>query len=282
MILKKKTKVYGIVSIVFLLLLTVGILIIMPWDDCAGEPIPEPTTFEISPTSYIDPLRHKHYVTDGWYTIENGEIILLSYSGESTYFGPYRAEVMIPSEIEGMKVTSLQDFSKNYSSFDTKEIKVTVPDSIVSISDYAFENVYILTDITLGKGITSVGEGTFCECFGLENITFCGEITSIGKRGFYGCRSLEKIFLPDSIATIGDSAFEHCYNLADIHISTSTISIGSNVFAYCTALKSVTIPDSVTNIGKKAFFGCNITVTAPHEPEYYGYTPDEGVTWVVE
>ncbi len=55
-------------------------------------------------------------------------------------------------------------------------------------------------------------------------------------------------------------------------------------FFGCNSLKSITIPDSVTGIGRSAFDSRStaITVTAPHEASYYGYTLDEYVTWNVK
>ncbi len=60
------------------------------------------------------------------------------------------------------------------------------------------------------------------------------------------------------------------------------IRIESAAFMGRKDITSVKIPESITSIGYDAFEGCTVTVYAPHEPSYYGYVPDTGVTWIVK
>ena len=53
---------------------------------------------------------------------------------------------------------------------------ITIPDSVTSIGDSAFERCTGLTSVTIGNGVTSIGIYAFRGCTGLTSITFNGTI----------------------------------------------------------------------------------------------------------
>lgn len=120
------------------------------------------------------------------------------------------AELEIPEELDGHKVTSIGDeaFARCYSL-----TSITLPDSVTSIDDRAFYGCESLTSITLPDGVTSIGESAFYECSSLTSITLPDGLTSIGERAFSGCDSLTSITLPDTVTSIGDGAFDECPDL---------------------------------------------------------------------
>jgi len=133
-----------------------------------------------------------------------------------------------------------------------------------------------------GHPVVEIGDSAFSGCSSLTSITLPDSVTSIDYFAFSGCSSLTSISIPDSVTSIGSFAFEGCYSLTSITLPDSVTSIDYFAFSGCSSLTSISIPNSVTSIGDSAFWGCSITVYAPHEASYYGYTPDEGVTWVVK
>ena len=133
---------------------------------------------------------------------------------------------------------------------------VTIPDSVTSIGDSAFEDCWNLQSVTIPDSVTSIGDSAFRCCDSLQSVTIPDSVTSIGDCVFYNCSFLQSVTIPDSVTSIGDSAFEKCKSLQSVTIPDSVTSIGDSAFEKCKSLQSVTIPDSVTSIGDFAFLDC--------------------------
>jgi hypothetical protein len=129
----------------------------------------------------------------------------------------------------------------------------SIPNSVASIGDYAFEYCTGLTSVTIPNSVTSIGSNAFKNCSGLTSVTIPDSVTSIDGNAFYNCYGLTSVTIPNSVTSIGSNAFENCYGLTSVTIPDSVTSIGGNAFYNCSGLTSVTIPDSVSSIGDDAF-----------------------------
>ncbi len=89
----------------------------------------------------------------------------------------------------------------------TKTNEYTIPKSVTSIGDYAFDDCDGLTSITIPKSVTSIGDYAFSGCNGLKSITIPNSVTSIGNGAFAHSNGLTSITIPKSVTSIGSYAF---------------------------------------------------------------------------
>ena len=140
--------------------------------------------------------------------------------------------------------------------YRAKETSYTIPNSVKTIRNIAFENCESLNSINIPNSVTAIGESAFYGCKSLNSINIPNSITMIGHQLFYGCISLTRINIPNSVKTIGDSAFAGCKSLNSINIPNSVKTIGACIFANCESLTNINIPNSITTIGNRAFLCC--------------------------
>lgn len=168
--------------------------------------------------------------------------------------------------------------------------KITLPDSILEIGDYAFENCINLTSITIPDSLTYIDHLSFKGCTNLKNIIVNEQnqeyasidgvlsdketktllaypdgkesktyvvpdtVTRIKNGAFCGNKNIKSIKIPDSVNNIGAGAFLDCTNLSRIKLPASFIE--GHLFDGCSSLKKITIPDSVGHLGVFPFKGC--------------------------
>ena len=161
-------------------------------------------------------------------------------------------EFAVPSEIDGLPVTL--------------------------IDDYAFADCEALTSVSIPEGVTSIGSCAFLSCTSLNSVSVPGTVTFIGYGAFdetpWKDTQMQGAFLiinqiladatscsgdvtiPDGVVTIGESAFDNCEAMTSVVIPSSVKTIGEGAFSYCTSLTSMTIPENVKIIGESAFADC--------------------------
>jgi len=167
----------------------------------------------------------------------------------------------------------------------------TIPGSVISIRDKAFQQCGSLTNITIPSSVTVIGAYAFQRCTNLTALTIPAGVTTIGYKALDGCSSLATISvgsgnsvystvdgilfnlsqtvlvkcpagrvgnytIPSTVTAIGDAAFNGCANLTLITIPFGVASIGNYAFQYCTNLVTLAIPNSVSTIGDAAFDNC--------------------------
>lgn len=187
-------------------------------------------------------------------------------------------EVIIPSEINGIKVKKLGDYMFcNYNSLES----VGIPDGITEIGNGVFCGCWEIANIVIPDNVKSIGKEAFSECKKLTSVVIPDGVASIGDRAFTECSDLENIKMSKNIQYVGDFAFEgtkwlnnqndgvvyigktlYCYkgempSNTTITVKEGTTNISGLCFEGCTNLASITIPKSVTYIGMGAFFMCD-------------------------
>ena len=182
----------------------------------------------------------------------------------------------------------------------------TIPNSVTSIGDGAFEDCYSLTAVTIPNSVTYIGYDAFESC-NMTSVTIPNSATYIGDGAFEQCGNMMSVTIGNGVTNIGEYAFDQCTSLTSVTIPGGVSSISIDVFAGCNSLTNITvaatnsvysslsgvlfdkaqatllqfpgalggsytIPNSVTSIGYSAFAGCNITnITIPNGVTNIGY-----------
>ena len=198
-------------------------------------------------------------------------------------------EVIIPEELNGIKVTGIGDLAFLYRE-NLKEIKIS--NSVEKIENNAFYGCKNLLNIEISddhptlefidnaliykpekrlvsylssseeskyeipEGIKIIGDSAFSGCKNLEKINISDSVQLIGDSAFAFCDKITEITIPYSVQSIGNAAFSFCKNLTKIKLPDSLQFIGDSAFSICENLEGINIPDRVKSIGDNAFYGC--------------------------
>lgn len=140
------------------------------------------------------------------------------------------------SKAEAAKVTSLDGvFSSECDAivaFD--ELKYFT--GLTEIEPYAFYRAFNLHKITLPESIKSIGECAFEYCSRLKQLTIPDGVTKIGYGAFAGCRSLKSITIPGSVEEIQVKYEEGYYEDGEFYIDYA------NPFEDCYSLEAIYSP----------------------------------------
>ena len=142
-----------------------------------------------------------------------------------------------------------------YSDENTKITDLVIPNSVESISSFAFEGCSMVS-LSIPSSVTSIGDGAFNNCTELLNVTIPSSVSNIGNYTFGNCTSLMSVTIPSTVKTIDWFAFENCTGLLNLTIPEGVESIGWNAFSNCTSLSELNIYANLTSIGSGAFSDC--------------------------
>ena len=185
---------------------------------------------------------------------------ITAYTGESS-------NLSIPELLYGNKVTSVGDSAfYGYSNLES----IDIPDSIESISDYAFANCDNLQTVTISENsrLREIGDRAFCEDEQLDTLLIPDGVQKIGEYAFYNCKAITNVQLGERLKYIGSAAFSGCKNLTYIAIDPYNEYFCSvNGILYdkdCTHIVSapggykgvLKIPEGITEISRYAFSYC--------------------------
>lgn len=197
---------------------------------------------------------------------------------DDSYWG--LISIIIPAKVRAQgKVYSVTKIAQD-AFFNTQNVTINIPSSVISLGDYAFSENGSLKNIKVdpkNPNFTSINgvlynkkktkivavpggiKGTFVIPSG---------ITNIGNNSFYGCREITSVKIPSSVVSIGDQSFQFCKALTNIDIPSSVTFIGWGAFWGCSEMSRIELPSSVTTIEKDAFLLCeNLSVEIRNSSE---------------
>lgn len=110
----------------------------------------------------------------------------------------------------------------------SREVQYDIPDSVVSVCDWAFCESKKLNRITIPDSVREIGEGAFSNCSLLDELEIPDSVERIDDCAFRGCTSLEKIIIPDSVVELGWGLFDGCEKTVVVYCNE-----GSAIYDYC-------------------------------------------------
>ncbi len=172
--------------------------------------------------------------------INDGErsIEIINYIGSNSF-------VSIPSYIDGVAVKEISG-----DAFKSNKIlkNLVIPDSIISIEDYAFAYCSELTDVTIGDNVASIGNYAFYGCKKLISLVIPNSIISVGNKAFSAETNV--IFYADSV--IADSYTDSFVSPSNLNFKIKTIDDNGEknivIVKYIGTDSSVSIPSFIDGI----------------------------------
>ena len=191
------------------------------------------------------------------------------------YYEGFKSTNSLKEIIFGNSITSIENLMFR----NTGIVSITLPETVTSIGDYAFENCRELENINIPEAVTTIGIYAFSGCTKLANLTIPENVTTVGFYAFDGTKWLNdhpdgavytgkvlykyKGEAPDGIVNvkegtliIGIQAFYNCSSVTNVVIPNTVTTLEEGAFYVCESLANITIPNSVTSIGRFVFTGC--------------------------
>ncbi|MDD3323376.1 MAG: leucine-rich repeat domain-containing protein [Paludibacter sp.] len=125
-------------------------------------------------------------------------------------------------------------------SYKLWNLHLILPNSITSIGNYAFTNIYSIRKLTIPNSVVSIGRCAFSSC-GFDSIILPSSLKIIGQEAFSRCTRLKYISIPNSVELIDGYAFMHCPDLIGITLGNETSFIDKDAFDFCPNLEYIEI-----------------------------------------
>ena len=138
-----------------------------------------------------------------------------------------------------------------------KSVKhLIVGEGVTAIAKLSFWELTVMEDVSLPESLRSIGNKAFDSCYKLRSVTVPEKCPDLGTSIFSACSGLKSATLPDGIKAVPAHTFNGCSALESVHIPETVTSIEKNAFAGCTSLQSITLPKKLGFIGAQAFRNC--------------------------
>ncbi len=168
--------------------------------------------------------------------------------------------VEVPAQLNGINVNNI-----GASAFAgaTNITGIVVPDTVKSISEYAFNGCTSLTDVDLGS-VEKLYHHAFHNCTSLKNITIPRTLNDVEAYNgntfaysspFTGETSLKNVTLEEGLTNIAPCLLAFA-EIEEIEIPNTVTHISYSAFQNCESLKEIKLPNSVKTLEEEVFRGC--------------------------
>lgn len=198
---------------------------------------------------------------------------------------PKAGNFKIPDCVVNLGDFCLQDYNGS---------EIMIPNSVISIGDYAFDYSTNISEIIIPDSVKKIGKGIVRGCSNLKKIAIncdCEDLSYIiegydfpderpkivhisigpknnhlisidgmvtnkdGSRLLYVPRGLEHCTIPKTVSVIKKNSFAYCC-IASVDIGPNVKIIESEAFLNCQNLQEVHISDELKSISNSSFIGC--------------------------
>jgi hypothetical protein len=197
--------------------------------------------------------------------------------------------------------------------------RITFPDSLAEIDDYALFGCGGLTRVVLPAGVERVGLRALGGCAALtaidvvkDNPVFASEegvlfdkrlaalvcypqakggviytvpegTLELSESAFEACEGLVAVVLPQGLARVGEWAFASCPGMGRVLLGDGLTHLGDSAFAGCASMSKLALPDSLVSIGENVFSGCGSLsqLTLPASVRHIGDSAFQGCPGIV-
>ena len=140
----------------------------------------------------------------------------------------------------------LDDGTVEISQYMGNESKVEIPSeidgmSVSSIGERAFFDCHSFTELIIADTVKTIGNHSFGRCLRMENVTIPVSVTYISKSAFVGCASLKQLSIPGNVKVMNEYAFSTCFGLTEVTIDVGTEAIGYGAFSILPFLEKITV-----------------------------------------
>lgn len=158
---------------------------------------------------------------------------------------------------------------------------ITIPNSVTTICDGAFNYCVRIPSVTIGRGVTTIGASAFGSTYELKDVYYEGDIVSwcnitMGGSGSWNYTNplsyaeakfyiknksgeyeiVENLIIPDTVTQINHDTFKRCSSIKNLIISNSVTTISDYAFNDCRNLTSARIGNGITSLSSTAFKEC--------------------------
>lgn len=133
---------------------------------------------------------------------------------------------------------------------------INIPQVISAVPDYCFNGCKSLGDVVLPTGLTSIGTYSFSGC-PLKTVDIPAGITVIKYRAFSSNSAIESLLIPENVISIEDNAFCNCTSLQNVTFCEGLVNLYGYAFEDCDKLTEIVLPSSLERCERSPFNGCN-------------------------
>lgn len=157
------------------------------------------------------------------------------------YMGPETEELIIPTTIEGVPVTSIGEKCFEDATWIKK---LVLPEALETISYRAFYGCMNLHEMNIPASLTHISGWAFAHT-GFTDIVFPETFENLDYGAFYGS-DLQNCVLSSKVDWLGENTFRMCSDLNSVTIPAAEVEINAKAFEANTDVTIIGVPGSYT------------------------------------